>query len=120
MTGDSRADPLLVAERETFGINSPNMIVRNVSGSTIKAIWPDGRHRRREADAIVQERLDAFGGARASDRRGDSANKVMATCTAARLASMFSFMYIGGLGPARFSRAKTCKRAAVTAAKAIS
>ena len=121
ITGDSRRQThSLLRSEKTFGISSPNMMVKSVSGTTTTAMASTA--------ATVGERPKLWrrnglmlSAAPAPPMAAAMAPKrVIATCTAARLASMFSFMYKAALAPARFSRVKTCRRATVTAARAIS
>ena len=72
ITGESRRQThSLLRSEKTFGISSPNMMVKSVSGMTTKAMARAAATAGEKPKSFVQKRLDDLGGARPADRRGN-------------------------------------------------
>ena len=121
ITGDSRRQThSLLRSEKTFGINSPSKMVRNVNGITMTMMARTSAAIADSPKSILEERLDAFAGADAADGRGAGAQQRHRHLRGREAGLHVLLHEQGGLGPARFSRARTWRRAIVTAASAIS
>ena len=110
----------MLRSENTFGASSPKRIVNIVKGSTTRASARTVATAGDRWNCVFKNGWMLSFAPAPPMAAAMAASSVTATCTAARLASMFSFMYKAALAPARFSPAKTRSRATVTDAKAIS
>ena len=100
ISGESRRQThSLLRSENTFGINSPNMIVKKVNGTTTSGDCQDRRRGRRQPEPFVQKGLDVLGGPCAADGRGNGPQQ-RDRHLHGRQAGLHVLLHVeGGLGP---------------------